>query len=137
MAETLINDDSVERRIPIAGVPANVNSSFSASASVPTSTIQSFTITVTAGMRYLSMWNYALTVRVGTDDDDHVWPTGSALTASQRTLDVFNYQDWAASNDTTNKPVFRLHIRNFSGDTHTIYIKFKTYTFAYITGSAA
>ena len=137
MTDVLINDNNVDRRIPISGLPLDVDTYSTVSSSVPSNSILTFTWTTSVGMRYLSLFNFALALRVDTNANTHKWPQGSSLTASQRSLRVSTYQDVLASDDKINKKVYVTHIENYSADSHTIYMWYKTYTFAYITGSSA
>jgi hypothetical protein len=125
-----------EKKIKIGHIPLDDSVSSSVS-TFATGTIQTITWTTTPADSFLSLWNYHFTIRVDVDDNDHVWPNGSALTAAQSSLRVANYIDWYLTDDNRNKLVVKIHIENYSGSNRTVYLKYKTYTFAYTTASTA
>lgn len=116
--------------IPTSGVTA-------VTATVDTATFLTISITTTPQKLSLSLWDFLLTMRVDTDDSAHEWPYGASLTSTTLSVRMYHWTDWANSNDARNVRKNRIVIENFSGSTRTIYLKFKSYTFAYVVGSSA
>lgn len=76
----------------------------------------------------LTLHNMFWNIYVDTDALTHDWPVGSSLTVDQISdILAMPMWNWARSDDTTNKRVFVLHIRNIGAVSHTIYFKFKDY----------
>lgn len=137
MADPSIGDTNVERRIPISGIPPLSSDYTSVTTTVATSSILTITITTYTAVKQLGLMNPAFTIHVDTDSSDYRWPTGDSLSAAQASLRVFSMQDWETSDDKTNKKVYKIIIENYSGGTRTIYLYYKYYTFAYLTGDSS
>lgn len=85
-------------------------------------------ITVTPGNNVLTLWNYLFTVTVDVADPvNYFFPGGSSLSAAQRNLRVYNWIDWANSNDTTNVRAFFIRLENYDTNSHDYYIYFRFY----------
>lgn len=82
-----------------------------------------------------TLWDDLISIRVDTDTSAYDWPVGASLSASQKQLRVYRYNDLYDSDDATNVRNTRIVVDNYSPDTHTIYLKFRAYTFAYSTGT--
>lgn len=94
-------------------------------------------ITITPATQTLTLWNFLFTLYVDATDAAHAYPGGSALTASQRELDVQPWIDWGDSSDTTNVRVYKVRLQNLDGiNAHNYYIRFKAY-YPALTGTAA
>lgn len=135
MATPFRSDVAVANYIRTGHIPGD-DSASTTSYTLATGTIQTTTWTTTPAKPALSLWNYHLTLRVDTDDDNHKWPNGSSLSAAQSSLRVACYIDQVATNDDTNQLVVKICVENFSGSNRTIYMKYKTYSYAYVTGAS-
>lgn len=136
MSENQIGDTNIIRRLPTSGIPLGIDEVSYQNYTIPTGSINTLTITTTTEVKELSLFNWAFTVYVEALDPENKWPQGNNLTSTTRSIRCYGWQDWATSNDGTNRKVFKFFIENYSGSTRTVWVYFKAYTYAYIAGSS-
>lgn len=137
MSESQIGDTSVIKRLPVSGIPLNTNEYSYVAVVLPASSTMTLTITTDTVVKELSLFNWAFTTFVDTDGNiDYIYPTGDALTSSQRTFVIMGWQDWYYSDSTTNRKVYKYIAYNNNAVAKTLYIYFKAFTFAYIAGAS-
>lgn len=107
------------------------------STSLASNAAATFNVTITPADSRLSLWNYLISVRVDVDDDDHLFPSGDALTSEQRALRLYNWIDFAESSDLSNMRKYKIRLENSGAETHTYYLLFKAYSFAAVTGASS
>lgn len=86
-----------------------------------------FVVTVFPASSTLTLWNFLFTVLVDGTTVNDAFPNGSNMTTAKRNMRLFNWIDWADSNDTTNVRVVKIRIENYDSSSHNYYIDFKAY----------
>lgn len=130
--------DSGERPLLIVqSIPIGLNSWLEGNAVVTSGGTLTFNVTVFTGNSRLSLWNQLFSLRVDTNDNDHLFPAGTSLTSEQRSIRISQWIDFAESSDISNIRVHKIRIENFGASSHTIYLLYKAYTFASASGSGS
>ena len=132
MSTPLFNDFATPKYIPTGSIPLGTDVA-ELSGTITTGNWGTFSFYVYPAEKSLSLWNFFYNVYVDTDSSDYNWPNGSSLSSTQRSIRVYTIPDWANSDDSINKRAFRIIVENFSGSNRTVYIKFKSYSYAYVT----
>lgn len=83
----------------------------------------------------LSLWEFYFSVYVDTNDIDHIFSSGAALTAGQRKLSIEQWKDFAESSDVLGRRCHKIRFQNFDSVDHTLFVLYKAYTFSSVTGS--
>lgn len=82
----------------------------------------------------LSLWNFLFSIRIDTDDDDHLYPSGASLTSAQKSIDLQQWIDFATSSDDNNQRSHQIVIINNDASAHVYHILYKAYTFVTASG---
>lgn len=137
MGEVYITDLSLNKPIKIGSIPAALATYSLLNGTMNANTIHTITWTTTPSQPQLSLWNFAWTVRFGTNAANYEWPLGSSLTTNQKNVDISYYRDAISANESINRVVHKIIMRNSSADTFSYYNYVKAYTFATSVGSSA
>jgi len=97
---------------------------------------QQGTITISASplSELLGIWEFYFSVRVDTNDGDHLFPEGADLNSGQRDLEIYQWEDLATSDDITGKRSHKIRLVNNDSSPHTYYILYKFYTLSAVAG---
>lgn len=132
-----LRDSGVRPLLVVQSVPVGLYGWTEGSASVPAGSRVIFTVTTYPGDSRLSLWDQLFSVRVDTNDNDHLWPGGASLTSDQRQLSIDNWIDFASSSDISNVRVHKIIITNSGVADKTVYLLYKAYTFASSGGTGS
>lgn len=134
--------DSTNRSVPgIASIPGGPGVAFGSIMLTAGQALTGLFAFVPAGDK-LSLWNILFSVVI--DDNttltangqfNNLFPEGGGLTAGQRNCRVYNWIDWATSNDSRNQREIKIRIENDDTSTHTYYLYVKAYTYSSTTGT--
>lgn len=123
-------------QLTVSTIPQGVTGLFETSFSVSAGTNFTVAMITTPQDDRLSLWNFLFSVYVDTDAYTHILPAGASLTAAQKKIRVTHWLDWADSSDIDNERSHRFLFENYDTSSHTLYFKYKAYTFAAITQGA-
>jgi hypothetical protein len=132
-----VSDPRLRTKVAVSSVPAGVNEILAATVSVPAGTIITISVTTTPESDDLSLWDFLFSFYIDVDAYTNIFSGGSALTAAQRKFRLSQWVDWADSSDRTNTRCHKIRMENYDVSDHTLYLKYKAYTFSTVTGASA
>lgn len=92
-------------------------------------------VTTTPASNILTLWNHLFSIRVDTNDDEHLFPDGDSLSGGQANAQLAQWIDYASSSDESNIRVHKIAIRNNDSVAHVYHILYKAYVIASVSGS--
>lgn len=137
MGEVYITDLALNKPIKVASIPATINTYSAFNGTLGANEQEWVTWTTTPTLPQTSLWNYAVSIRLGTNSSGYTWPNGSSLTTNQQLVQVSVVRQALGANERTNVVVHTVVMRNESADSFAYYMYFKTWTFATSIGTSA
>ena len=135
---SIYNKDAALRPLlTVQSMPTNPNdwTEFT-SPSVPAGFTLNLYVINTPNSTRLGLWDHLHSIRVDTNDDDHLYPGGASLTSAQRSLSLETWVDYAFSVDSINRRTYLIRIKNTDSSAHVYHVLYKAYTFV-SSGSGA
>ncbi len=115
--------------LPVMGYPG-VGSSYDTSLTIAANSQSYITLGVRTTLLAPTLWEPALAVHIDTDDVDHLWRRGKALTASQTKFFCSVVRNWEyglTAQDPQNNGVWDIQLWNLDTASHVYYVHVKLF----------